>query len=162
MTMRTSIKVISLLLLVVLAACSEESQDSTRNINPVTVETVLKSDVVRYTRGLKLYQQTCAACHGRHGEGAPNWQKKDAEGKFLPPPLNGTGHTWHHSMQMLVDIIDNGTQRLGGNMPPWKGKLTDAQIQDILFWIQSQWSRELYSAWFRNNQEILSHQAISR
>ena len=162
MIIRTSMLMLSLLLLLALAACSEEAQDSAGVITSITVAPVLPSDPVRYTRGLKLFQQTCAACHGRDGEGAPNWQKKDAQGKFLPPPLNGTGHTWHHSMQMLLDIINNGTQRLGGNMPPWRGKLTDVQIQDILFWMQSQWPRELYSAWFRNNQEILSHQAISR
>jgi mono/diheme cytochrome c family protein len=142
----------------------EEQQLTNGEMNSVQASTgpELKWDALRYTRGLKLYQQTCAACHGKHGEGAPNWQQKDADGKFLPPPLNGTGHTWHHPMYMLMDIIQNGTQRLGGNMPPWKGTLSDSQIQDILYWIQSQWPTEIYAAWYNNNQEVIRNRATTR
>lgn len=145
-----------------LVACSDEQHSSLPVEVASSTTAVLAKDAVRYTRGLKLYQQTCAACHGRQGEGAPNWQKRDVDGKFLPPPLNGTGHTWHHPMAMLVDIINNGTQRLGGNMPPWKDKLSDAQIQDILFWVQSQWPPEIYAAWYNNNQEVLRNKALKR
>ena len=153
-----------LFIMLSMVACSDEqSAEPVPGVSDTPIVTeVLKPDPVRYTRGLKLYQQTCAACHGRQGEGATDWQKRDSEGKFLPPPLNGTGHTWHHPMAMLVDIINNGTQRLGGNMPPWKGKLTDAEIQDIVFWLQSQWPRELYAAWYKNNQEVLRNRALER
>lgn len=155
--MRLSLIIAPMVLLGILSACDEVSDKVQVSDIPAksAANPQLEPDAKRYTRGLKIYQQTCAACHGRQGEGAPNWQKRDANGKYLPPPLNGTGHTWHHPMATLVDIINNGTQPQGGNMPPWKDKLTDVQIQDILFWLQSQWPTELYVAWYKHNQEVL-------
>jgi len=153
--MRIPIMTLTLLLLFIVG-CSDESQQagSVETSTTVTVEPVLKTDPVRYTRGLKLYQQTCGACHGKQGEGAPGWQQRDKQGKFLPPPLNGSGHTWHHPKAVLLDIINNGTLRLGGNMPAWKDKLSDDQIEDILFWVQSQWDKEIFQAWYSNNQAV--------
>ena len=101
-----------------------------------------------------MFQQYCAVCHGKQAEGAPHWQKAGPDGKYPPPPLNGTAHTWHHPTKVLVDVIKNGTQRIGGNMPPWKDKLTDEQIRDIIAWFQAKWSDDIYAAWYRNNQRV--------
>ena len=69
------------------------------------------------------------------------------------PPLNGTGHAWHHPQKVLIDVIKNGTARLGGNMPPWKDRLSDQEIEDIIAWFKAQWPDELYAAWDRMNRE---------
>ncbi len=145
-----------ILFLAVLTACSEETQQTEVADKAVTVpvHAIPEQDAARYTQGLKLYQKTCSGCHGKQGEGAPGWQQRDKEGKFLPPPLNGSGHTWHHPKSVLLDIINNGTQRLGGNMPALKDKLSAEQIEDILFWIQSQWDKEIYAAWYSNNRAV--------
>ena len=38
--------------------------------------------------------------------GNPDWKSGvDDDGQRLPPPLNGTGHTWHHSPDQLFQII---------------------------------------------------------
>ena len=111
-------------------------------------------DPVRYTRGLHLYRKNCAVCHGQQGEGAPDWRQRDAQGKFRPPPLNGTGHTWHHPMHVLRDIVRNGTAKFGGNMPAWKGILSDEEINLILFWVQSQWPDEIYRRWYENDRVV--------
>lgn len=108
-------------------------------------------DFLQMQRGGALFRQHCAACHGNNAEGAPNWQQRDAAGKFPPPPLNGTAHTWHHPARVLMDVIKNGTQRIGGNMPPWKDKLTDEQIRDIIAWFQAKWPDTIYAAWYRHN-----------
>jgi len=141
----------SLMLVICLIPCLPvQAQDTQGDAAPAA----RNSDPVRYTRGLRLYQKNCAACHGRQGEGDPNWRQRDAQGKFLPPPLNGTGHTWHHPMAVLLDIILNGTARLGGNMPAWKGRLGEREIGDILYWVQSQWSDEIYRQWFENDRVV--------
>jgi len=145
-----------LFVVLLLNACTEQAPaTSDKEINNQQEESkvILKPDPARYTKGLGLYQETCAACHGQQGEGAMNWQKRDEKGQSKPPPLNGSGHTWHHPKRVLVDVIRNGTMRLGGNMPPWKDKLSDNQIEDILYWLQSQWPIEIYQAWLRNNIE---------
>lgn len=101
-----------------------------------------------YSKGQRLYQLNCAECHGRQGEGAKNWRTPDKNGKNQPPPLNGTGHTWHHSPKALMRVINNGTGKIGGNMPAWKDKLSKSEIKLILTWITSQWSDEIYTAWY--------------
>lgn len=114
-------------------------------------------DFLQMKRGGRLFMQHCAGCHGRQAEGAAGWQQRDAAGRFPPPPLNGSGHAWHHPSKVLMDVIKNGTQRIGGNMPPWRDKLTDEQIRDILAWLQAKWPDEIYAAWYRNNQQAKKH-----
>lgn len=101
-----------------------------------------------FTAGQRLYLKNCAVCHGKNGEGAKGWRKPDKHGKYLAPPLNGTGHTWHHSTKSLTNTIKNGTAKIGGNMPAWKDKLSDSEIKLILTWITAQWPDELYTAWY--------------
>ncbi|MDH5180455.1 MAG: cytochrome c [Gammaproteobacteria bacterium] len=106
-------------------------------------------DFQQMQRGGALFQQHCAVCHGTNAEGASNWQKTGPDGKYPPPPLNGTAHAWHHPTSVLIDVIRNGTIRIGGNMPPWKDKLDEAQIRDIIAWFQAKWPDEIYAAWYR-------------
>ena len=104
-------------------------------------------------RGAKVFRQNCAACHGANAEGAPNWQKPGPDGKYPAPPLNGTAHAWHHPIASLKDTIRNGTARIGGSMPPWKDKLSEADIEAAIAWFQSHWPDELYTAWARMDEE---------
>jgi len=104
-------------------------------------------------RGAEVFRQNCAACHGANAEGAPNWQNPGPDGKYPPPPLNGTAHAWHHPIASLKDTIRHGTARIGGSMPPWKDKLTDADIEAAIAWFQSHWPDELYAAWSRMDEE---------
>lgn len=137
-----------------LISCADEKAD-----NKIAAATAESKPVVRnlseaqVMRGRQLYLKNCTVCHGINAEGAPDWQKRTADGSYPPPPLNGTGHAWHHPTRALVDVIRNGTIRLGGKMPPWKDKLSDEQIHDIIIWFQSQWPDELYAAWQRMDQE---------
>jgi len=113
-------------------------------------ETVSRDyDFLQMKRGAQLFRQHCAVCHGHNAEGAANWQQRDKHGKFPAPALNGSAHAWHHPTKVLIDVIQNGTLRNGGNMPPWQDKLTEVQIRDIIAWLQSMWSDEVYSAWYR-------------
>ena len=66
-------------------------------------------DPVLLARGQALFQQHCAACHGDKAQGTvANWQQRDASGKLPPPPLNGTAHAWHHSINGLARTIREG------------------------------------------------------
>ena len=125
-------------------------QDNTPTPQASTEENIVSRQVDprAFSQGKKLYQKNCAECHGKNAEGAQNWQKPDAEDKYPAPPLNGTAHSWHHSEKSLTNTIKNGTAKLGGNMPAWKGKLSDGEISLILTWIKAQWPDELYSAWY--------------
>lgn len=146
------------------AACGEDTAQKTAVIQP-GVAPVQKpvppaarsQDFAQVMRGAKLYQANCAQCHGREGEGASSWRQRSADGKFPPPPLNGTGHAWHHPRKMLHHVIKNGSPGGQGNMPAWGGKLSDEEIEDIIAWFQSRWSDEVYTAWYGIEQR--SHKA---
>lgn len=98
--------------------------------------------------GQALYEQNCASCHGSNGQGiTEDWQKRDADGNYPPPPLNGTAHTWHHPAGDLLRIVKEGTSALGGNMPGWQDRLTDNEILLIINWITSLWPDEIYELW---------------
>ena len=96
--------------------------------------------------GRQLFAQHCARCHGSGAQGAANWQKPGPDGTNPPPPLNGTGHAWHHPLRDLVDVIQNGTP---GNMPAWRGKLSIEETSAVIAWFQSLWPAEIAAAWQR-------------
>lgn len=98
-------------------------------------------------RGEALFKKHCAACHGDRAQGAIAWERPGPDGKYPPPPLNGTAHDWHHPREQLQRTIREGTLRIGGSMPPWGTTLTDADIDSIITWFQSLWPDPVYAAW---------------
>jgi mono/diheme cytochrome c family protein len=44
-------------------------------------------------RGEAVYAQYCAACHGAHLEGQPNWRERQPNGRLPAPPHDASGHT---------------------------------------------------------------------
>lgn len=123
-----------------------------------SLETLSGSNVIRHhdpqkvAVGAQVFRQHCAVCHGDHGQGAPNWRQKDADGLYPPPPLNGSGHEWHHSTAALRGIIKNGSPPGKGRMPAWNGTLSDAEIDAVIEWFQSQWPDQVYAAWIDMEQ----------
>jgi len=104
-------------------------------------------------QGHSLFVENCAACHGENAQGTvKNWQQPGADGKLPPPPLNGTAHTWHHSIKDLAHTIQNGTIGIGGSMPAWQGKLSEDETFDIIVWLSSLWPDEIYDAWMERNK----------
>jgi mono/diheme cytochrome c family protein len=120
--------------LVLLAGCNDPSAPAGNAVSPAAVPHGL--DATKVARGAEVYRANCAACHGANAEGAPNWQKKGPDGKYPPPPLDATGHAWHHPKAALVKTIKEGTVKLGGAMPAVAGVLTDSDIEAVLAWIQ--------------------------
>jgi len=142
--------------LALLTSCSESTAPATTTV--AVQSTPSATDPAVLTKGQSLYRTHCASCHGAMAQGAPDWHKRGTDGKFPPPPLNGTGHTWHHPHSQLVATIKNGTLIGGGNMPPWKDKLSDAEIDAVLAWLRSNWPPEIHTQWQRMNQAAQSRQ----
>lgn len=92
-------------------------------------------DAPQMKKGKQLYQEYCQACHG--GAGGGNLRD-------IPPPHNKNGHTWEHPDQQLRDMIWNSVTPIPGQqqMVPFKGMLTDEQIDDILAYIKTMWTDE--------------------
>ena len=97
--------------------------------------------------GRTVYQRACASCHGARGEGAPNWEKPDAQGEMPAPPHDRQGHTWRHSDAMLYGIIRHGwrdefnkTERL--TMPAFEGQLSPKQTVAVLTYLKTLWRHD--------------------
>ncbi|MAM41260.1 MAG: cytochrome C [Erythrobacter sp.] len=97
--------------------------------------------------GAALYQSTCASCHGARLQGQPDWQQRQADGRLPAPPHDETGHTWHHSDEILFNLTKFGPQNYvsseyQSNMPAFAGILSDEEIIAVLEYIKSTWSEE--------------------
>jgi len=80
--------------------------------------------------------------------GAEDWKGVDEDGHRKAPPLNGTGHTWHHDDKTLHAIIKYGLAKLvnnyQGKMIGFEDELSDKEIDSVLAYIKSFWSKEEY------------------
>lgn len=98
--------------------------------------------------GSALYQANCASCHGREGEGQPEWKSPGADGRYPAPPHDSSGHTWHHADEALIDIIRRGGQAAYGQpgftsgMPAFGDRLSDEEIRAVLAYIKTFWGEE--------------------
>lgn len=110
------------------------------------------TDTAQLALGEQVFADHCARCHGDKAQGDANWRKRDADGHYPAPPLNGSGHTWHHSKEVLKQTILNGSPQGKGKMPAWKDKLTEKQIDAVIAWVQSVWPQPVYDAWFEMQQ----------
>ncbi len=97
--------------------------------------------------GKKVYAQGCAGCHGQNGEATPNWREADDQGRYPPPPLDGTAHSWHHSMDVLRRTIMQGGASVGGAMPAFAGVLNAEEVEAVVAYVQSLWPAEIYQTW---------------
>lgn len=107
-------------------------------------------DAEQIRRGEAVYRANCTGCHGLNGEATPDWRKPNPDGKYPPPPLDSSAHAWHHSTEVLKKTILKGTPPEIGSMPAWEGKLTEQQVDDVVVWIKSLWSDEIYDIWYKN------------
>lgn len=133
----------------VLAGCTPEDKPpaAAEKASAAVVNVRQGLDPTLVARGANIYTANCAACHGARAEGAPNWQRPGPDGKYPAPPLDGSGHAWHHPGAALKQTIRGGTLKLGGSMPAWKDKLTDDDIEAAIAWFQFTWPDEIYQAW---------------
>ena len=106
-------------------------------------------DPQQIARGEKAYAQHCAACHGARLEGQPEWQKKLPNGRFPAPPHDDSGHTWHHSDEVLFGITKHGLvppyapAGYESDMPAFGATLSDDEIRAVLAFIETRWSRDV-------------------
>ena len=98
--------------------------------------------------GAAVYEQHCAACHGRELEGEPNWRRRKADGTLPAPPHDATGHTWHHSDELLFRLTRDSLGVIAGEdyrttMPAYGGILSDRDIWSVLAYIKSRWPADI-------------------
>ena len=131
-------------ILIVLISFVFISEASYSNIHfPITRDSALM-----IARGKIVYENNCVSCHQVNLVGAKNWKGLDEDGHRKAPPLNGTGHTWHHEDATLHNIIKYGLNKLvknyEGKMLGFEHKLRDKDIDSILSYMKSFWPTNTY------------------
>ena len=109
------------------------------------------SDPELVSLGADVYHRHCAACHGRNLEGEPDWRRRRADGTLPAPPHDATGHTWHHSDELLFRLTRDGPAAIAGDdyrsaMPAYADILSDREIWAVLAYIKSRWPADVRMA----------------
>jgi mono/diheme cytochrome c family protein len=109
---------------------------------------ITRDSTLMIARGKIIYESYCVSCHQVNLIGAENWKGVDEDGHRKAPPLNGTGHTWHHDDATLHNIIKYGLAKIvknyEGKMIGFGDKINDKQIDSVLSYIKSHWEDEIY------------------
>ena len=109
---------------------------------------ITRDSALMVARGKIIYENNCISCHKVNLIGAENWKDLDEDGHRKAPPLNGTGHTWHHDDATLHNIIKYGLVKLvknyEGKMLGFEDNLKDKDIDSVLSYIKSFWPDDVY------------------
>ncbi len=140
-------RIVVIILMVLLSGCEISSsptqyykQAPPRDMNPVVL-----------AKGKAVYDKHCKRCHGVDGVGSKNWRVQRPDGTYPAPPLNGSGHTWHHPKTILIRVIKEGSPGGMGNMPSFINKVNDEEIDAIIKWAQSLWDEAAYQDWYQRD-----------
>ncbi|HKI62322.1 MAG TPA: cytochrome c [Mariprofundaceae bacterium] len=105
--------------------------------------------------GRAVFENNCAQCHGQQAQGlVKDWKRRLPDGSLPPPPLNGTAHAWHHSLPLLLEIVQQGGALYDGKMPGFEDRLSEAEQSAAIAWFQSFWSDEIYEFWQDTNNRM--------
>ena len=109
---------------------------------------ITRDSTLMIARGKVIYENNCVSCHQVNLIGAENWKSLDEDGHRRTPPLNGTGHTWHHDDATLHNIIKYGLAKLvkdyQGKMLGFEDSINDEDIDSVLSYIKSFWPENVY------------------
>ena len=109
---------------------------------------ITRDSTLMIARGKIIYENNCVSCHKVNLIGAEKWKSLDEDGHRKAPPLNGTGHTWHHDDATLHNIIKYGLAKLvknyEGKMLGYEDNLKDKDIDSVLSYIKSFWPDDVY------------------
>ena len=109
---------------------------------------ITRDSTLMIARGKIIYESNCVSCHQVNLVGAENWKGLDEDGHRKAPPLNGTGHTWHHDDASLHNIIKYGLAKIvknyDGKMLGFEDNLKDKDIDSVLSYMKSFWPDDVY------------------
>jgi len=78
--------------------------------------------------GAAVFGSKCALCHGKGGEGLPNWKSKGQ------PDLTSADWQKSRTDAQISEVVKNGK---GKYMPPFKAKLSDDEVNAVVAHVRS-------------------------
>jgi len=90
-------------------------------------------------KGLQVFSQSCAGCHGATGMGQPGVFPPLAGNSYVTGPPTAVVHTVLYGLTGKI-VVKGGTYN--GTMPAWKGNLSNADIAAAISYIRSSWGNK--------------------
>jgi mono/diheme cytochrome c family protein len=146
-----------LALCLALAACAPADEGVRVQGVPMT-----SADLVQ---GHVLYQAYCAGCHGDKGQGqfpAAPLEPSLITGRIGAPPHDETGHSWHHSDDLLVRYVLEGGFTDPANfypMPAFGWRVSVDEARQIVGYIMTLWTDEQRMMQRRTTQDEMEMMA---
>ncbi len=121
------------------ASMTTTTTKSTTTKTTTTSGKMVAANTVSSAAGQKIFTTNCSSCHQANGKGQP--------GVF--PPLDGNPVVTGPA-DKVITIVKNGLSgkisvngtTYNGQMPSWKGTLSDSDIAAVITYIRSAWSNK--------------------
>jgi mono/diheme cytochrome c family protein len=99
---------------------------------PVRLDPASENDAAKRKTGSQIFGSNCAMCHGADG-----WGRGHSGMALQPPPANfhEPRRMYNRSDEQLYTVLRDGVY--GSAMPPWRDKLSDAEIESVVAFIRS-------------------------
>lgn len=143
-----------LVAMVTLAACASE-------ISGISVQGIALIDV-DLIQGHILYTAWCAGCHGDKGEGqfpGTPLEPSPVTQLYGAPPHNPTGHSWHHSDDLLVRYVIEGgftDPTAFYPMPGFGRRMSEQDARRLIGYIKTLWTDEQRMMQARTTEEEMA------
>jgi mono/diheme cytochrome c family protein len=89
--------------------------------------------------GASVFTNNCSGCHGAAGAGQPGVFPPLAGNAYVTGDVKAVIHTLNYG---LAGPIKVGDASYNGQMPAWKGNLTDDQIAHVITYIRNSWGNK--------------------
>lgn len=89
--------------------------------------------------GGTVYSANCAGCHGAAGAGQAGVFPPLANNPYVTGDPKEVIHTLNYGLNGAIKV---GSASYNGQMPAWKGNLSDQQIADVITYIRSSWGNK--------------------
>ncbi|MFL6469042.1 MAG: c-type cytochrome [Pyrinomonadaceae bacterium] len=123
---------ILVLLSPILFSCSQEQALNNSNSYIIRKTPVPVATIDELASGKKVYETNCMICHRSDGTGG----KVSIERKSLNVENLTTEKVKGFSDEKIIGYIMNGIEDEG--MPPFKGKLTEGEMRDVVKFIRTE------------------------
>ena len=115
------------------------------------------TDAQQVAAGEALYRAHCASCHGVNLQGQPDWRTRLPSGRLPAPPHDASGHTWHHSDAVLLQIVREGPAFYASlgvqtDMPAFGMLLSEGDMAAVIAYIKSRWPAEIQARQSQTNR----------
>jgi mono/diheme cytochrome c family protein len=100
---------------------------------------VAMSSAAALQAGSKVYTTNCSSCHQATGKGQPGVFPPLAGNSVVTGPADKVIHIVKNGLNGKISV--NGTS-YNGQMPAWKGTLSDSDIAAVITYIRGSWGNK--------------------